>query len=235
MTNESTTLPDNAKSLARPPSRATHRLLICGASAGPVFVVTVAAQALTRDGFDLRRHPISLLTLGALGWIQMSAFILAGLLGIGYAIGLRRVLHPGPAGTWAPPLVGIFALGLILGGAFRPDPALGFPPGAPAGLAGPMSWHGVVHAIAPPLAFTALVLASFVVVRRAVMLRQWVWAAYSATTGIVALVLVAWPGQDELSVRLAVAVTLAFAWTTALALRLLLQSGSTGRLLRPPG
>ncbi|SCL39866.1 Protein of unknown function [Micromonospora rhizosphaerae] len=221
MTSESSTLADRAALRAASPSRTTRGLLVCGALAGPVFVVTVAAQAFTRDGYDLRRHPISLLTLGTLGWIQMSAFIGAGLLSAAYAVGLRRALRPGPAGAWVPPLVGVFGLGLIVGGGFRPDPALGFPPGAPAGNADPMSWHGIVHAVAPPLAFTALVLACFVVVRRAVVLRQPCWAAYSAATGMVALALVAWPGQEGLSVRLALAVTLAFAWTTTLALRLL--------------
>ncbi|OKI65513.1 DUF998 domain-containing protein [Micromonospora sp. CB01531] len=225
MTREFTTPPASAEPLAAPPSRTNRGLLICGALAGPVFVVTVAAQALTRDGFDLRRHPISLLTLGTLGWIQMSAFIVAGLLTAAYAIGLRRVLHPGPAGSWTPPLMGVFGLGLIVGGAFRPDPALGFPPGTPKGNADPMSWHGIVHAVAPPLAFAALVLACLVIVRRAVMLRQLGWATYSAATGVVALVLVAWPGQDGLSMRLAVAVTLAFAWTTMLAFRLLPPAG----------
>ncbi|GAA4574941.1 hypothetical protein GCM10023176_43180 [Micromonospora coerulea] len=217
MSSQSTSTRDARPAL----SAATRTLLVCGALAGPVFVGTVAAQVLTRDGFDLRRHPISLLTLGAQGWIQVAAFIVAGLLSLAYAVGLRRVLRAGPAGTWAPLLVGVFGLGLVLGGMFRPDPALGFPPGAPAGNADPMSWHGTLHAVAAPLAFSALVLACFVVVRRAVVLGQPGWAAYSATTGVLALVLVAWPGQEGLSVRLAVAVTIAFAWTTALALGLL--------------
>ncbi|MDZ5445119.1 DUF998 domain-containing protein [Micromonospora sp. 4G57] len=124
-------------------------------------------------------------SLGTLGWIQMSAFIVAGLLSVAYAVGLRRVLRPGPAGTWGPSLFGVFGLGLIVGG-------LSFPPGAPEGNPDPMSWHGIGHAIAPPLAFTALVLACFVVVRRAVMMRQQGWAADSAAIGVVASCW--WPG-----------------------------------------
>jgi hypothetical protein len=225
MNSESATLPEStSKAPSAAASAVTRALLTCGALAGPVFVGTAAVQALTRDGFDLRRHPISLLTLGSLGWIQVTAFIVAGLLNLAFAMGLRRVLHPGPAGTWAPPLVGVFGLGLVVGGVFRPDPALGFPPGAPTGTPEQMSWHGTLHAVASPLAFTALVLACFVVVRRAVVGRQRGWAAYSAATGGIALVLVAWPGQEGLSVRLAVAVTLAFAWTTAQALRLLVPA-----------
>jgi hypothetical membrane protein len=125
MNSESVTRPNSAfDTLPAPRSAATRALLTCGAP-GPVFVTTVAAQALLRDGFDLRRHPISLLSLGALGWIQVTAFVVAGLLSLAFAMGLRQVLHPGPAGTWAPALVGIFGLGLVVGGVFRPDPALG--------------------------------------------------------------------------------------------------------------
>ena len=57
-------------------------------------------QAFTREGFDLRRHPLSLLSLGELGWIQIGNFVVAGLLVVAFAVGLRRVLHPGRGGTW---------------------------------------------------------------------------------------------------------------------------------------
>ena len=40
-------------------------------------------QAFTRDGFDLRRHPISLLSLGEFGWIQVANFVVCGAAFIG--------------------------------------------------------------------------------------------------------------------------------------------------------
>ena len=43
------------------------------------------AQALTRDGFDLTRHPWSLLTNGDLGWIQITNFVLTGLMVLAFA------------------------------------------------------------------------------------------------------------------------------------------------------
>ena len=85
-------------------TRATRRLLDCGIVAGPVFATTVAIQVLTRDGYDLTQHPISMLSLGELGWIQIVNFVLAGLLSIAFAVGMRRVLHSGRAGTWGPVL-----------------------------------------------------------------------------------------------------------------------------------
>jgi hypothetical protein len=40
----------------------TRALLASGVVAGPLFVAVALLQALTRDGFDLRRHPLSLLS-----------------------------------------------------------------------------------------------------------------------------------------------------------------------------
>ena len=209
----------------RSPLVKARLLLACGVAAGPVYISVVGVQALTRDGFDLGRHPISLLSLGSLGWVQVADFIVGGLLSVAFAAGLRRVLHPGPAGTWAPPLVGVYGIGLIAGGVFVTDPALGFPPGAPLGTSAQLSWHATLHAIAPPVAFTALVVACLVFVRRFAMFRRWGWAAYSAVTAATALTLAVWPGEDGLSVRLAAAVAIAFAWTTAVAARLMREVG----------
>ena len=42
----------------------------------------------------LSPHPLSLLSLGDLGWIQIANFVVTGLLVTACAIGMRRVLHP---------------------------------------------------------------------------------------------------------------------------------------------
>jgi hypothetical protein len=203
------------------PASRTRALLAGGAVAGPLFIALVLVQMLSRDGYDLRQHPISLLSVGALGWIQVTNFIAAGLLSIGFAVGIRRVLHPGRAGTWGPLLIGAYGLGLVAGGAFLPDPGLGFPPGTPPGIPATQTWHSVVHGSAPAVAFNALVIACLVVSRRFAARREWGWVVYSAVTAVVALTLSAWPGVAGISIRLAVAVTVAFAWQSALALRLL--------------
>jgi hypothetical protein len=56
-------------------------LLVCGVALGPLFYVVVVLQILTRTGFDIRRHPLSLLSLGDAGWIQIANFILTDLPG----------------------------------------------------------------------------------------------------------------------------------------------------------
>jgi hypothetical protein len=195
-------------------------LLGCGVIAGPLFVGLAALQALTRDGFDLARHPLSMLSLGAFGWVQITNFVLAGLLSIAFAVGLWMVLHPGRAGTWGPILTAVFGAGLVVGGVFVTDPSLGFPPGAPEGTLSDYSWHATVHNFAPGISLDALILACLVFVRRFVALRRWGWVIYSAVTAAVVLILSWWPDQDGISVRLALALVFAFGWITALAVRL---------------
>jgi Protein of unknown function (DUF998) len=206
----------------------SRALLAAGVIAGPLFVAVAAVQAIARDGFDLRRHPLSLLSLGDLGWIQIANFIVAGLLSVVFAVEMRRVLHPGRAGTWGPLLVGIFGLGLVIGGAFVSDPDLGFPPGVPP--ATNPSWHGIVHDIGPGVAFDALLLACLVLMRRFLGLRRRAWAAYCAATATTLLLLTWWPSTAGISLRLALAIVVGFGWMTALAVHL--RSEQTEQLAR---
>jgi hypothetical membrane protein len=199
----------------------TRALLACGVVAGPLFLAVAVLQALTRDGFDLSRHPLSLLSLGELGWIQIANFVVAGLLSVAFAVGLRRVLQPGRGGRWGPLLVGAYGVGLIMGGVFVTDAGAGFPPGAPAGAPEQLSWHGVLHAIAPVLAFLSLIAACFVLARRFAGLGQRGWATYCVATGVALLGLLAWPDQDTVIAQLAVAIVLGWAWLSVLAARLL--------------
>jgi hypothetical membrane protein len=212
---------------AGPPSgtssttRQTRALLACGVVAGPLFVAVVLVQAFTRDGFDLGRHPLSLLSLGALGWIQIANFVAAGLLSVAFAVGMRRVLHPGRGSRWGPLLIGLYGVGLIGGGVFLADPGAGFPPGAPAGAPEQLSWHGILHDVAHLLAFLSLTAACFVLARRFAALGRRGWAGYCVATGVALLGLMAWPDRDTIIVQLALAIVLGWAWVSVLATRLL--------------
>lgn len=199
----------------------TRAMLVGGMLAGPVFVGVAGLQVLLRDGFDLADHPLSLLSLGGLGWIQIANFVISGLLALGLALGLRDALRESRGAVWLLRLVALFGVGLIAGGVFIADPAYGFPPGAPPGRPETLSWHAIVHAIAPPLGFLSLVAACLVFARRSRGERRRGWAAYSAATAIVVLVLAAWPGEDGASARLALAMVPAWAWVTALSARTL--------------
>ncbi|TNM56186.1 DUF998 domain-containing protein [Brevibacterium sediminis] len=49
-----------------------------GVVAGPFYLVFGLILALARDGFDLTRHSLSLLSLGEGGWLQILNFALTG-------------------------------------------------------------------------------------------------------------------------------------------------------------
>jgi hypothetical protein len=230
LTPPGATAPDTASGTTS--TTLTRGFLSCGVVAGPLYVVVALFQVLFRDGFDLSRHPLSLLSLGDWGWIQITNFVVGGLLAIGFAIGLWRVLHPGRGGTWAPLLVGGYGLGLIAGGVFVADPALGFPPGTPDGIPDHFSWHGLLHAFAPPLASLSLIAACFVLVRRFVGLGQRGWATYSALTGLACLALAAWQNPQTVSVRLALLILISWAWVSALAISLLAEPAITTKYER---
>ena len=83
--------------MSRPTTHATStaRLLACGIVAGPLFLAVWLVQALTRDGYDPTYHPLSLLSLGDLGWIQIANFVVTGGLYLACAIGMRQALAIG--------------------------------------------------------------------------------------------------------------------------------------------
>ena len=60
-----------------PAERVTRSLLGYGIIAGPMYVLISLVHAVTRDGFDLRRHQWSLLANGSFGWIQIANFVLS--------------------------------------------------------------------------------------------------------------------------------------------------------------
>jgi hypothetical protein len=212
--------PSQPSTVQGAPASRTSRLLACGIVAGPLFLTVGLAQAFTRDSYDLSRHPLSLLSLGDLGWVQIANFVVTGGLFLACAVGMRRVLHPGRAGTWGPLLVGGLGTGLIMAGVFLADAGAGFPPGAPAG-APEISWHGILHEVGFGLASLGMVAGCLVFARRFAALRRWGWVGACAATAASVVVLVAWPDLDGVSVRLVVASAILYGFVGALAAHLL--------------
>jgi len=204
-------------------------LLSCGIIGGPLFVATFLVEGATRANYDPLRHPVSSLALGDSGWTQTANFVVAGLLTLAFAAGLRRALRPGKGSTLGPLLVGVWAVGLLGAGAFPTDPVSGYPPGAPDRLSG-HSWHGALHDLFSGPAFVALAAACFVFGRRFAARGERGWTLYSAVSGLVfaiAFVLSsAGFGQAAGLVDLAgllqrVAVVVGFGWLTLLAVQVL--------------
>lgn len=159
-------LASSATVVARSASSVERRLLACGVAAAPIFVGATILQAATRDGFDPVVHPLSLLSLSDLGWIQIANFVVSGLLAIAGAVGLRRAYADGPGAKWGPILFGLYGIALVWGGVFVSDPAFGYPIGTPDGAPAEQSWHSILHAFAAPGAVLTLFAACFVLARR---------------------------------------------------------------------
>jgi uncharacterized protein DUF998 len=169
------------------PSAVTRSLLGYGPLAGAVYLVSGLAQALTRDGFDLTRHDLSLLANGPLGWIQVTTLVVTGLMTGAAAAGVRRALRGGRAATWGPGLLAGYGVALVAAGAFVADPMDGFPTGTPAGPPAEVSVSGVLHMAAGGLGFACLVAATFVLARRFASESRQAWAWWSRVTGLVVL------------------------------------------------
>ena len=176
-----TTITRTTTGTCSPAGRVTRSLLGYGVLAGTVFEASVLIQGLTRRGFRIAHDDASLLANGPLGWIQVVTFLLAGAMTIAAALGVRRAMPS----RWAPRLIGIYGAGVMAGGVFRADPADGFGPGAPAGKALHVSWHGYGHLVAGSVGFIALIAACFVVARYFSRQGQHGLAIYSRATGVV--------------------------------------------------
>ncbi|SFW68582.1 DUF998 domain-containing protein [Amycolatopsis australiensis] len=193
--------------LPAPAALPTRTLLTCGILAGPGFVGTGVLQGLTRAGFDFTRHPASVLANGDLGWLQVTNFLVTGLLTIAAAAGIRRVLP----GRWGPGLLAVYGAGLLCAGVFRADPQDGFPLGTPAGPPAAVSWHGTLHFACGGIGFAALVGACFAIGAHLSPARAW----YSRISGLLFLVGFAGVASGSTSpvVTLGFWAAVAIAWT----------------------
>jgi hypothetical protein len=200
----------------------TRALLACSFIAGPIYVIIGLVQIVIREGFDVRRHALSLMSNGSLGWIQIANFIVSGGLVVLGAAGLRRALYPSRASTWGPLLLGLYGAGLIGAGVFVADPANGFPPGTPEDYRS-VSGRSAIHFICGALGFFGLIAACFVFTRRFLSLRQWGWALYSFATGAIFMAtffgIASGSGAAWIVLALYAAVVLAWIWISAISLR----------------
>lgn len=161
----------------------TKMFLVGGTLAGPLFTLMWIIASFTRPDYNPLRHPVSALALGDVGWMQVLNFIVAGLLSLGFAIGLRLALRSQRGAVWGPLLVALWAIGLLGAGIFVTDPVSGYPPGTPDLLLNNTS-HGALHDQFSLLGFLALTLACFVLAAHFTARGQRGWTIYSILTGI---------------------------------------------------
>lgn len=209
------------------PGSGTRALLACAAVSGPLWASVSLAQAATREGFDLTRHPLSALSNGELGWLQITNFVFAGLLTLAGSVGLRRVMLEGFGGTWVPRAVALNGLGMVGAGVFVMGPADGFPVGTPEGVPETITASSIGHMAAGTLAFTALIVACYALGRRYNRAGDRARAAVSFAAGSALLLGNGWAmtGGPAGSLTLAVGAVGAMLWISAVCAGYLRNTG----------
>lgn len=158
-------------------------LLLCGAIAGPLFIILFLIEGATRADYNPIRHPVSSLSIGDMGWTQMANFLITGLLFIAFAFGLRRALRSSGSAFWGPLLIGIVGIGLLGAGIFTTDPLNGYPPSTPL-VPTVRTQHGMLHDYFSLPVFLGLPIAGFVMSRAFFKRGERGWAIYSILSGL---------------------------------------------------
>lgn len=194
-------------------------LLRYGVLAGPFYLTVGLVQAFVRDGFDLARHPLSLLANGPGGWVQTANFVLTGLMVIAAAVGVRRALgSKSRAMSW---LLGGFGASMILAAVFPADPVDGFPVGTPEGYPTSISTPGMIHFIAGTLGFVSLAVSCFFAARAMSRRDSSLVARFSLFSGIAILLgFFGGPLLPTATLGIWFAVVVGWAWLAALSLHL---------------
>jgi hypothetical protein len=215
----------------------TRVLLTCGAIAGPLFSIIWFIAGLNRAIYDPMRHPISSLSIGEFGWIQVANFIITGLLILAFSVELRRVLHQPSGSVWGPLLLGLLGIGLMGAGIFVTDPLNGYPVGTPI-IPTERTVHGILHDLFGVPFFLGLPITCFVFAR--FFTRQgetgqgehgWAWYSRLSGIGMFAVFFVArlgfrlLPTFPDLAANFGllqrITVTIGFTWLTLLAIHML--------------
>lgn len=207
--------------LTAAPAVSIRSLLTCGALAAPLWATVALTQAATREGFDLTRHPLSALSNGTLGWLQIANFLVSGVLTVLGAAGLRRAMLGTAGGTWVPRLVRLSGIGIIAAGVLVMDPADGFPVGTPYGMPTTLTWHSYGHMIAGLVAFGTLGAACYVLGRHFRRAGSRGLAVASRVAGTALVLGNAWAmsGGAAGTLTLAVGVIAAMLWVSLIAAR----------------
>lgn len=203
------------------PETTTRALLAVGAAAGPVYLGVGLAQILLRPGFDMTRHPLSLMANGEFGWVQVANFVATAALVIAGAVGLWRA-ESGRGLRASAALILVYGLSLVGAGLFRADPGAGFPPGTPEAMA-EITASGLMHFALGGVGFLAFIAGALI--RGVVHLRRGerTWGWYAIITGVLffaAFIGIASGSGNAVTVLgFYGAIVLGFAWLTQMFLR----------------
>ena len=206
----------------------TKVLLISGSIAGPSFTAGWIIEGINRIDYNPVRQSISSLSRGPYGWIQVANFICTGLLTLAFSIGIRRILKSRRSPILGSLLIGIIAIGLIIGGIFKGDKSIH------------LSYQSLLHWFSAALVFLGMPISCFVFATLFVKWGEFGWGIYAKVTGFlftiaglifVLAVFIQKAGlADYVGLLQRVTITIGWIWLTLLAIHLLKTTSTRGHL-----
>lgn len=151
----------------------------CGAVGAVLFVLVFTLDGLTRSGYRPLYHPVSALSLGERGRIQVVNFIGCGFLIALGGVGIGWMTVPSVKGVIAAILVVAFGLALVASGWWAMDPMREYPPGTPAGTPKETSRAHELHDYAGAVVFGSLPAAGLILTWWFAESSMAGWAVYS--------------------------------------------------------
>ena len=129
-----------------------------GILAPAIFVGVFTVEGVLRNGYDPLKMYISALSLGNRGWLQISNFIVLGLLLFIFILGLSKEFQTGKASRGGIITLYIISVLFFISGPFVMDPTE-----TPADQ---MSVHGLIHGISGGIVFLLMPIIIFIFLRR---------------------------------------------------------------------
>ncbi len=123
-----------------------------------IFVMIFTIEGFLRPGYDIFTMYISELSFGPRGWIQITNFIITGILLLIFTRGITTEFTEGKASRAGPILFAIIGSFLAMSGPLVMDPR-----DAPWTL---LTWHGIIHGILGAMVFILAAVTCFIFYRR---------------------------------------------------------------------
>lgn len=130
-----------------------------------IFVGVFTVEGILRSGYDPVSMYISALSLGARGWIQVSNFIVLGLLLFVFTLGLSKEFQTGKASRGGIIALCILSILFLISGPFVMDRAE-----TPTDQ---MTVHGLIHGLSGGIVFLLMPITIFIFLRRFIADAQW--------------------------------------------------------------
>ncbi len=118
---------------------------LAGSIGSALFVITFTIAGWSRPDYDAISTYVSALSLGPRGGVQITNFIVSGMLMMVFSRGVAIAFRKENRSQTGPVLLGIVSAGMFLSGPFVMDP-MGTPPAQ-------ASVHGLVHSILGGIVF----------------------------------------------------------------------------------